>query len=273
MARINIEDSLYKEKSFEKLTLKLGSKRMALGALVEAYTLAQEYYLNLETDRLIPLIVWNREEIENNLIECGFAEIVNNDFVKVRGIENQFSWLLQKQEAGKKGGRPKKESSENNQIDEANETDRLTSESGVNPLTLTLSLTPSLTQDKEININSNINSLVPTSKKIEVVTIKKNQKDLIKITEPKQLADLLDTRNKNLLFDLYGDAEYIKREFYKIQNWLDANPRKNNKTKRGWLAFVAGWLERGWPKYQQSIPSNSTKASSVDELMSMMGWS
>jgi hypothetical protein len=102
MARINIEDSLFKEKAFEKLMFKLGSKRLALGALVESFALAQEYYLKSE-NHLIPIDAWNREEIGFELIECGFAH-VEGDFVRVRGAETQFNWLVKCQKSGIKGG-------------------------------------------------------------------------------------------------------------------------------------------------------------------------
>lgn len=136
--------------------------------------------------------------------------------------------------------------------------------------------TPTLHYNTLHNITNNTlhtykQDLVSTSKN-EVAPKTNNSKSLIKINHPKELADLLDEKNKHLLFELYGDPEFIKREFFKIQNWLDANPRKNNKTARGWLTFVATWLDKGWSKYQATIPGNKAKASSVDELMSMMGW-
>lgn len=118
------------------------------------------------------------------------------------------------------------------------------------------------------NITNNT-SLVPTSNEIVTTT---NTKKLIKINMPEDLAEIIDHKNRQLLFELYGDADFLKREFFKIQNWLDANPKKNHKTKRGWLTFVANWLEKGWPQYQKNIPTNKAKASSVDELMNMMGW-
>lgn len=113
------------------------------------------------------------------------------------------------------------------------------------------------------------NIIVPTSNEIETVT---NSKSLIKINMPNDLANILDHKNRQILFELYGDADFLKREFYKIQNWLDANPKKNHKTKRGWLTFVSNWLEKAWPQFQKNIPTNKSKASSVDELMNMMGW-
>jgi hypothetical protein len=99
MARINIEDSIYKDIRFTKLLLKCGSLDSALGALLRAWSLAQRYYLT-ET-RMIPISEWNRQEINNAIIDVGLAEKIG-EFIRICGADNQFSWLLQKSEAGKK---------------------------------------------------------------------------------------------------------------------------------------------------------------------------
>lgn len=52
---------------------------------------------------------------------------------------------------------------------------------------------------------------------------------------------------------LYSDG-YIDRELLKALSWLHANPKKNKKSIKGWVQFIGGWLERGWDKYQASIP-------------------
>lgn len=137
MARINIEDSLFKEKSFEKLLIKLGSKRAALGALVESFMLAQKWYKATASDRLIPLSEWEREEIAPELIEVGFAEVRENG-IYVRGSEEQFAWLVQRQVAGAKGGAKKAQNSL------AVASGRLAEPSGVYPLTPTPTLSPTL---------------------------------------------------------------------------------------------------------------------------------
>lgn len=99
MARINIEDDLYKDKRFVNLILKLQSMDAALGALVRAWSLAQKWYLT--DDRMIPVNEWKEQEISDSVIEVGLATVINGK-VKVVGDDEQFSWLVQKQEAGKK---------------------------------------------------------------------------------------------------------------------------------------------------------------------------
>ncbi len=101
MPRINIEDSLLTSKRFEKLMLKLGSKRAALGVVVEAWIVAQRYWKT--NDEGIPRAVWDREELAQELIDSDLAED-RGDFIYVRGSKDHFGWLRKCSEAGKKGG-------------------------------------------------------------------------------------------------------------------------------------------------------------------------
>jgi len=141
MARINIEDSIFKDIRFEDLKIKTGSLETALGALIRAWSLAQKFYLDTETSRLIPITEWKKQRINPAVLECGLAE-QRGEFIYVSGSEEQFKWLIQKQEAGKKGGRP------SNAIKgiegKPPGLSRKAEQSGSNPLTLTLPLSPSL---------------------------------------------------------------------------------------------------------------------------------
>lgn len=100
MARINIEDSIYKDNRFFKLSLKLGSREAAIGSLIFAWSLAQKFYLNEETNRRIPLSEWDTQEIKNEIIEVKLARVIDG-FVEVEGSEKEFNWLFQKSAAGK----------------------------------------------------------------------------------------------------------------------------------------------------------------------------
>lgn len=159
MARINIEDSVFKDGRFIDLCIDLGDKQKALGCLVWAFIIAQKYYLDESNDRLIPLNEWQRQSCENKLIDFGLAEIREKG-VYVCGSENQFNWLIQRSEAGKKGGgsnrikRQKKAT-----VDQRS----LTVEQ---PLTLTPSLTPSL------SLNSYSSNNLKNSKKEKIPTDK-----------------------------------------------------------------------------------------------------
>lgn len=101
MARINIEDSIHTDDRFIKLTIKLQSYEMALGCLVKAWMVAQKHFIS--SDRYIPLDVWNKQGLKNEIIEVGLATATDR-YIKMAGIEKQFSWLTQRVAAGQKGG-------------------------------------------------------------------------------------------------------------------------------------------------------------------------
>lgn len=148
MARINIEDTLFRDSRFLELVLSTGNRWTALGMVTEAWYLAQEYFLNEESDRMIPLEVWRKRKAPDVVISAGLAE-VRDDKVYVCGSSEQFDWLLQKAESGKRGGiasAQKRAQAKLNQIQaplesataESSEAQANPSES--NPLTLSLSL-------------------------------------------------------------------------------------------------------------------------------------
>jgi hypothetical protein len=102
--RLNLEDSLLIGKRFEKLIIRLGSKRAALGAVVEAWIVAQRYWK--ACDNGIPKTVWRTEELAQELIDVDLAED-RGDFVYIRGSKDHFGWLRERTEAGRKGGEAK----------------------------------------------------------------------------------------------------------------------------------------------------------------------
>jgi hypothetical protein len=108
LARINIEDSLFKDARFLDFCIKLGDRQLALGRLVWAFIVAQKYYLDEENDRLIPADEWQRQGCSDELIAFGLAERRERG-IYVCGSEDQFSWLVQRVEAGRKGGLSGKE--------------------------------------------------------------------------------------------------------------------------------------------------------------------
>lgn len=132
MARINIEASIYSDFRFVALKDKIGDHYKALGLLVSAWALAQKHFLSEESSRFIPFNEWKLSPF-HVLIDVGLA-VENEKGVYVCGSNDQFSWLIQRKNAGKLGGRPKKKGPA---------LFRLTDESGSNPLTLTLTPPPS----------------------------------------------------------------------------------------------------------------------------------
>lgn len=108
MARLNIEDSIFKDNRFMKLVVARGGLEAALGALVHAWIIAQKYYLT--ESKAIPWEEWEARELSHDLINAGLA-VREGDFVTMRGADEQFSWLRQRVEAGRRGGLKKQENS------------------------------------------------------------------------------------------------------------------------------------------------------------------
>ena len=100
---IKIEDSIHSDSRFIKLAVLIKDGVKALGAVASAYFLARKWWGT--ADKLIPLNEWEKH-IENHaeLVEVGLAR-KEGDSVYVSGSKEQFSWILEKQEAGKAGGK------------------------------------------------------------------------------------------------------------------------------------------------------------------------
>lgn len=156
MARINIEDSLYKDRRFINLYIRLQSIEAALGALVRAWAVAQQFYTI--DDRRIPRAEWDKQGLMNEIIEVGLAS-EENGRIRVSGADAQFGWLLQRAEAGRKGGlsRGKKSHDIPEEVRcflresnaSADKAEAKHPPSGANPPSLTLSLTPPLTHSSD----------------------------------------------------------------------------------------------------------------------------
>lgn len=151
MARLNIEDSLFKDHAFMELVALTGNRWVAMGMVMEGFMLAQKFYFDEEHDRCIPLKDFQRCKLEP-LIAVGMAEQLPHG-VRMRGSKKAFAWLVQKVNAGKssaaaraKGPKtPKKKTQVNAATTALNEAS--TTVNGAQPLSLSPSLTPPLVQD------------------------------------------------------------------------------------------------------------------------------
>lgn len=159
MARINIEDSLFKDGRFSKLCIKLGDRRLAIGALVECWILAQQ---NVSPDNPCGHIAakeWSEHEMCEDIIDVKLAKRLENGLIEVTGGKDNFSWLVQKQLAAKKGGESKSFKT-NNGVPNGTRTapERVPKAAESCPLTPTLTLTPTL------SLNSSSNSVSKVKK-------------------------------------------------------------------------------------------------------------
>jgi hypothetical protein len=138
MARINIENGLFQDQRFINLVIKLGDIDKAIGCLVRSWILAQKWYLKPE--KFIPEQNWAEQHIPEDIITCGLAERIGN-LIKVKGIDEQFSWLTQRFNAGIKSGLTRSGNRQNERP--------LTDVDGREPLTLSPSLSLSLNSKKK----------------------------------------------------------------------------------------------------------------------------
>ena len=145
MARINIEDTLFRDRRFTDLCIKLGSRPLALGWLVEAWILAQEQVCAENPHGKISVEKWESHRMCDLIIEVGLATCADRQ-VELAGADESFKWLTQRQEAASKGGLARAEKYKNSASSNVKASEIVPvgsrSASGLSPLTLPLSLTP-----------------------------------------------------------------------------------------------------------------------------------
>jgi hypothetical protein len=137
MPRINIEDSLFKDPRWYSLILKCGDQYKALGIVATAWILAQKHWLE---HGCIPQKAWLKDL--DLLIETELAERWDDGSIYVKGSKKAFAWLIQRSEAGRKGGKKKAQ----NRLAVASGS--LTEPSGFKPLSLSPSLNTVVDADK-----------------------------------------------------------------------------------------------------------------------------
>jgi hypothetical protein len=237
VARINIEDKIYQDNRFTKLLIKLGSKRMALGALVEAWSLAQRFYLCQDNDRLIPKKEWDEQEIAPEIIEVGFAEIREKG-VYMHGAEAQFKWLLSCQAKGIR-------SAEAKAIKSTSVQPVLTA---VQPLPTSYSFSSSFSkknkEEEYIYINDNCSHLGNRAENGAGTIIPR--KDLF--ADATQLMDAVPIITRDKWRHKYGDEDWIITQCSKAFDFHMTDPGAIPPTRGVWMKKLHTWLENSWEK-------------------------
>ena len=141
MARINIEEKLFADARFVALCNKI-SRREAMGMMIDAWFLAQRHWLT--EHKYIPEEEFLLMGLQP-LADCLFAKKIGDGYY-MRGSEEQFDWLKNKQLAGKKSAeirknkfgsaQPQKVAKSRTDAEQCSEEPRTATE----PLTLTLTL-------------------------------------------------------------------------------------------------------------------------------------
>lgn len=100
MARLNIEERFWMDTRLKALSSKLGSEFMAAGSLLFFWRLAQEQY---KKGRLISESQFKLGGFPDALFDCEFAERTPEG-IRAKGDKTNFKWIIDKINAGKRGG-------------------------------------------------------------------------------------------------------------------------------------------------------------------------
>ncbi len=100
MARININDKLWSDPRFDALKIMVGNEFVAIGIVVKAFRMAQEFWSDGE--KLIPAETWDLYPF-SYLEKAGLADRTDSG-IYVKGSQDNFDWLSKKRAAGKAGG-------------------------------------------------------------------------------------------------------------------------------------------------------------------------
>jgi len=232
LARINIDDSLFKDNRFTDLCIALGSRRLALGAVVEAFVLAQQQVSIENPTGIVPEEKWIEQSIAPEIQRCRLAELKDGHFELV-GAKEQFSWLLQRKIAALKGGEvsagrrmersDRAPTEADRQPESAGISRGVPEQAGANPLTPSLSLAPS--PDSSTSSVSTSGELPGAQSDPAQGSADPEVKDPKKKSRSRK-APALDDPDLGLrrsTWDAYADA-YIRR-------WSYA-PARNAKTNR-----------------------------------------
>jgi len=172
--------------------------------IVTAYTLAQSYFLTESNDRLIPL----DEYPEDLQILCEVGLVVKKEKgYYVKGSQDHFAWLLQRQKAGK----AKKTKRKSPATQEVNETKRNETESnGMKPITRSITKSRSITNSRSVfkydptKLEDRGNTTIDGSRKQTLAAKQHNQSKNILSTDEKDLNRQIWEAYKNQYLKLYG---------------------------------------------------------------------
>lgn len=100
VSRLNIEEHFWSDPRFRALSQIIGDDDRAIGQLVRFWRLAQEQY---KQNKKITEDQFRVAGLSDSLFDVGFAEKFQDGIV-ARGAQKHFDWLLQRKDAGRKGG-------------------------------------------------------------------------------------------------------------------------------------------------------------------------
>lgn len=102
MARLNVEDKIYRDDRFIKLCHLIGGKRNAIGTCVLIWDSAQ-YWYSRSPSTLIPMEEWKKIEGNESAIKVGLAEMRDGG-IYVMGTDEHCKHIRANIKNGQKGG-------------------------------------------------------------------------------------------------------------------------------------------------------------------------
>lgn len=104
MARINVEDSIYRDPRFVRLCAETGSMEAALGSLILIWDEAQLAFR--KGSKYVPIeALSSKLKHFQALVNCGFIRLETDELAYVSGSEKAFDYLQKKREAAAAGGK------------------------------------------------------------------------------------------------------------------------------------------------------------------------
>lgn len=274
MARINIEDDLFKDHRWMELCIKVGSFETALGSLVRLWLVAQKYWKRDQAR--IPKAVWEEQKLNSALVETGWAvwqETSNGFFAE--GSEKQFAWLVQRQEAGSKGGEASGETRKRdfNNLERSGSQRSEAGASGAKPPTLSPSLSLTLLSSSDSSsCSENLNTSPRQAKKRAAQASKLAVRGVVpEFSQDERVVASFSQVTDKLQYawlKAYPSADWIGTEVSRAEAWIAANPAKAPKD---FGRFMNNWLSNAFEKYRKGLPTNHQTASqkNADALRDM----
>lgn len=243
MARLNIEDKVFKEQGFQDLMIDVRSRHLAKGIVLELFQLAQEFWF---PDMLpIPMDRFKAAGLPEILFQPGGLCELNDSGVYVRGSKDAFQWLFDASNAGKKSAevrkaktgsaQPKKPKTEVESIERPSNVVQRPS-NGVEEVSTSYSSSSSysLSYSKEVEEE-------------ESSSDSKKPQDLFKPTCGLDAYNGMTEARKTAWMELYPDEGYVCRTVNRaFIYYFHDHPKSAPTSRRGWSKAFSHWLEKGW---------------------------
>lgn len=249
MANLDLKEKFLKSPELFALSKKLGSRRAALGAVVEFWEVAQEFWCRGDHGQLIPEATFALYEFPEELFDpmVNVAQRREGGIYAV-GSEEMFDWIRERRAAGRKGGIASGVA-RSNKINNMAEADVKQNEPPL-PLPLPLPL-----PEKEELLGERY---VPCNEFGEPLEDKRTPKMADEfLLEFEPVKDLLAGRKISLSLQREWlknyTAEFMLQKIKELRVWeLTAGPKGK---KKNWGRFYSSCFARDWDQWARRLPS------------------